>query len=314
MPVTPVLDEVAQRYSPKGFIADIVFPPLNKLGAETGQFAVWDSNNMKIPDDAVRAVNGEAKSIVSPEPSYVSYTTITEALKDVVGQREMSMADAGGLGGDKLRFAKTKKLVDQLMLIKELKLATKLTTSGNYETNYSTSLSTPWDNADADVFSNILTAVNKVEDGNVFPNALVTDLKVWRALQKHTQLLELMKYTQAGRLSEEDFYSIFELKIIIAKARYLSGSTWTPVWGDNAIVCYIPELGSGEQPADQDVSFGRTIYSENYSVKEFEAPEKDHKSAQWIEVEHAYTQEFTGIDNTTDKDSIAGYLIANCLT
>lgn len=311
-PVDPVLTEHAQRYAPTGLVCDQVFPVLSKIGVENGQIEVWDKSNMLLVDDTQRAIGGEASRARDPEPSYVAYKTKTHARKILLTPREMELYAASGGDSDRLRMMKTRKVVDQLMSKKEYDLAVKLTTSGNYETNYSTSLTNTWDGNSADIIGDVLTAKNKLGDGNIFANSIVLDQSVWNYVSRDSSVLDYMKYTKGGAVVPEDFEAVLGLRPIIAKSRYYTGSAWTKTWGDNAIVCFInPDLNPAD--AESDVSFGRSIMSEDFSVVEFEAPELDHRGATWIEAQHAYSHEFIAMDNTTDKDSVAGYLIANCL-
>lgn len=310
--VNPVLTEHAQRLRPVGFIADEVFPKLNKLGIEKGQIQVWDETNLEVPDDTQRAIGGEASTAKDPEPTYKSYTTARHSRKILLTQRELDIYEKSGQDPEMLKMAKTGKLVDQLNLIREKNLADKLNTSANYETGYSTTLTNTWATDAGDPLNDIHTGIKKLEDGGIFPTHIIQDISVWRYLERHSALLEFMKYTKGGKITKEDFQSIFGLIPVIGKARYKSGSTKAAVWQDSSIICYI-DTELGDNSPESDVTFGRTIMEMDFSIVEYDAPEKDHKGAMWIEAEQGYAHEFIAVDNVTDGDSIAGYLIDNAI-
>ena len=128
MPVSPVLTEHAGTIQPVGMIADQVFPPLMKVGAEKGQIKYYSYTNMTVPDDAQRAIGQEANRVATPEPSYADYTANVYAEKDLVTQRELDMASAGGNDPMELKFVTNKNLVNKVQLYREKNLADKLNT------------------------------------------------------------------------------------------------------------------------------------------------------------------------------------------
>jgi len=113
-------------------------------------------------------------------------------------------------------------------------------------------------------------------------------------------------------MTEADFVSLFQMIPLIGKTVYNASGTITPVWGDSCILAYVnPSL----QPTDgqSDMTVGRTIVCDEYSVVEYDAPEKDHRGAQWIECQYGFAHQFIGVDNATDGDTIAAYLIDNAI-
>jgi hypothetical protein len=310
--INPVLTEHAQRIEPVGFIASDVFPDLNKPDQETGQIKVWDTSNLEVPDDAVRAIGAESSHAADPEPTYKSYTANTYSRKILLTQREMRKAAAHGQDPEELKFSKTRKVVNQINLIREKHLADKLNTSGNYESGYSTTLTTTWPETNGDPIGDIYTGIKKLEDNGIFASHAVMDWAVWRSLERHSALLEFMKYTKAGMITPADFTIIFGLIPLVSKARYSNAGTITPVWQDSCIVCHI-DTATSENSEDSDVNFGRSIITEPFTISEIDAPMKDHRGAIWIEAEQGFAHEFTCVDNVTDGDSIAGYLIDNAV-
>jgi len=313
-PVDPVLTEHARRIAPVKFVADEVFPPL-MVNEEKGQITVWDKTNLMVPDDAQRAIGAVAQEGQSPEPSYLSYSCGVHSKKDLLTQRELRIAGAQGLGAEQLRFNKTQKLVEQLMLLREKDLADKLNATANYETSYSTTLTTTWADTGGTPISDIETAIKQLSSGGIFPNAAIMDYDVWVTLARHSDMLDMLKYTNKGKMDESGFMSIFGLKPIVPKVRHNAAGTMTSTWGDSCIIAYIQGLGEVQDPnsPNTDATFGRTLLCEPFSVVEYEARDRDHRGASWIEVEIGFKHQFIGVDNVTDGDSIAGYLIDNAI-
>jgi hypothetical protein len=313
-PVDPVLTEHAQRIAPTGFIADQLAPPLTGK-AESGQIQIWDRQNLQIPDDSYRAVGVEASYARSPEPSYVSYTTSAHARKILITQRELDKVSRSGGDPSKLVFSRTRAITEQLLLEKEYTLATKATTAANYDTNHSSAIGagSEWDTASGDPIANLFTAINQIEDQGIFPNVAAMDIKVWRALQRHSDLLDIFKYTSGGRITPEQFLNFFGLRPLISRVKYYTGSAMAAMWGDNCIVASVPNVSPDMNPPESDVAYARSVEAEPMTVRTIDAPELDHKGAYWVECQHIYTPEWFTIDNTTDLDSIGGYLLTNCL-
>jgi hypothetical protein len=312
-PVDPVLTEHAARSRPTGYIADEVFPPIS-IPNETGQIQIWDKSNMYTAGtDALRAIGAVAKEPVDPEPSYVDYTCLTFAERLLITQRELRKAGAQGAGAERVRFAKVAKITDQLMLHRELDLSTKLNSTANYDTGLSTTLTNTWLSASGDPVGDIRTGKQALYDVNVFPNKICMDVSVWLALETHPDLLDLTKQTAQGSVSKEQFMKLFGLVPVVGAARYQTGAgVMTPVWGDSAIIFFSPDGQDMNDPM-ADVTFGRTLMPQEFSFKSYDAPDKDHRGAEYIEGEIAFSHEFIYIDNTTEKDSSAGYLIDNAI-
>jgi len=311
-PVNPVLSQYAQHLRPGKYIADVLFPQLPIIG-EKGQIPIWDQTNLEVPTDAKRAIGAVSSQGFTPEPSYVDYQTVTYARHDYMTQREANIADAQGMGSEMIKRAKVAKLVDQILLVRERDLASKLNTSANYESGFSTSLGTTWAAAGGTPISDIETAIKKLLSVGISPNVIAMDHEVWVTLQRHSEMVDLTKQVKRGMIDASDFYAIFGLNVVVAKGVYKSNSTtFARTWEDSAIVCYVDGFG-GDITPDMGVTFGRTLVSSPFSVIEIDAPDHDHRGATKIEVEMAFAHQFMAIDNTTDKDSIAGYLIDNAV-
>jgi hypothetical protein len=311
---------------PVGLIADTVFPPLLREGVEQGQVEFWDGSNLEVPADGERGIGEEASKGTDQEPTYKTYKTKTVARKRLITSREVKNYGAQtGIAEDRLRKTRVNATVDELALIKEVDLATKLLDSTSYPTGYSQVLGAGdvWSSSGGDPLGVIETAISKIRNGtgsaddtgNVFANAAVMDMDTWSALQTHTDLLEFMKYTKGGKIGVADFITIFGLVPIIAKARYKASGVITPVWSDAMIVCYIKGIdGVGDLNAmDSDMTFGRTILSAQQTITNIPAQLKDHDWAYYVENQHAYTHEFIGINDVTNDQTTAGYLIDNAV-
>ena len=310
-----VLSEHARRLPAYGMIAEQVFPRLLKPGMEQGSLRVYDKSNLWVPDDHGRPVGGPARRVDDHELTYVDWTAIVYALDIVATQRELDIWVQNGNLADELLTGKIRKIVDKMNLGREKNLADKLQATGNYESGYSTTLDAGvvWTNTSAsDPITDITTAVNAIENGGVPATHFVCDLAVWRALERHPQLLDILKYTKGSMVDAAGFQTLFGLIPIVARCRYAIGETMYPVWGDGAIVCHINPNANVMAPEDT-LTFGRTIVCSDFDVKEYEDETLDHNRALVEEVQFGYSHVFVGVDNATDGDSICGYLIDNAI-
>jgi hypothetical protein len=311
-PVDPILVEHARRLGGGGFIADEVFPQLSKPGQETGQLLVWDDSHLLIPDDSARAVGAQASEAEAAEPTYIAYETITHARKSIITPRELKKTS---MSPDRLKASRVAKVMRQVKAIREKDLADKLNATGNYDSGLSTTLGAGvvWTADAGDPAGDILTGIGALMAAGIDCTSLhaACDQAVWKALAHHAALREYMKYTKAGKVSIPDFADFFGINVHVATCIYNAAGTITPIWGDSFIIYYIPAtLGNNNE---EDMCFGRTIVSEDFSFVEWDDPTRDHAGAQWVEAQMAFKHEFVGVDNSTDKDSDAGYLIDNAI-
>jgi hypothetical protein len=313
LPVDPVLTEYAQRYSNDSYVADLVFPPLVKIGQRTGQIPVWDKSNMLVESGSTnaRAINREAKRILSSDVGYFKYATTPHAEKVTLGQTELEIWAAGGQDADKLRFSKTGLVTDHVMLQREQDLATFLTTTTNYASSsyYAAASAVYTDPNASDPIKDIRTGMTQLSKTAARANYAVCDQDVMDAMSVHPAFLNFFHFVQGGSVSPEDMEKVFPgLKWIVASARAHDGvSTWSRVWGSGIVLFRKDNKPMG-------INTGRTIISDPFSVIEIPEPKLDHGGAVDIEAQMDYVHTPTAVDDVSTMKLISAYYISGCIS
>lgn len=146
---------------------------------------------------------------------------------------------------------------DKVMMAQELDFATNLFTTGVWTdaTGY-----VQWnDYGSSTPLSLVTTTLDNIEsrigrEGNM----LVMGKQVWNALRWHPDLLDTIKYTQKGLLSEDLVASLFGVdKIIVGRGIYTASPEGTAeasvvyqrIWGKNMLALYNPPAPSMITPA-----------------------------------------------------------------
>jgi hypothetical protein len=117
------------------FVADMVAPVL-KVAKESDKYYVWDaSNGFRLP--SARRADGSAANQVEMTLSENAYSAEEFALKVKITDRQKNNADSVL----RLKQSKTGFLKDLIQLEREKRVATLLTTQGNYATGHYDTLS-----------------------------------------------------------------------------------------------------------------------------------------------------------------------------
>lgn len=293
--VDPALSNVSIKYTNESFIADSIFPVLS-VSKMSGVYYVYDKSNLRV-DKTLRAI-GAASNEVEHSASTVSYRTDDHALKEFVPDQIQDQADSAL---DPLVDA-TESVTEKLMLDRELALATLITNTSNVTQNTTLSGTSQWsDYTNSDPIADIRTARTTIHSATFRkPNTLILGKQVFDVLADHPQIVERVKYSAMGVITEELMARVLQVeKIIVGEAGYNSAAegqtdSLSYVWGKNAIVAYVaPRVGL------RQVSFGYTITYGNRVAKK------------WRDEDREGTYIRIGDDNYVQKIVAvgAGYLI-----
>lgn len=218
--VDAALSDFATAYRNDGFIADALCPivPVDKRSD------VFFKRNRRDVSSVVNDIIGPKgrANEASYDVATGNYSVTDRGLVDFVPSQLIANADAPL---DPRQLA-TQNLMQRLMLAREQRVASLLTTSGNYASGNTGAPS-------AGVWSNE-TASKPIEDINGAMAAIPFSGEdtqfygfcarpVWNALRKHPQILAL-KGIDKGQVSREEFASFFEL----------DGMLVSDVWVDSA--------------------------------------------------------------------------------
>jgi len=299
------LSNVAIGYHPKGMIAEQVFPVL-PVKKESDKYYTWDKDMGLRYIDGLRADGTESKTI-SYNLSTSTYTCEEYALKTRVTDRERDNAD----DVLKLETSKTKRVMGQLLIGQERRLATLLTTQANYPASNRVQLAgiTQWDNAgfvgsiegDMDDGKEAVRTGTGGDD----PNFIIIPSAVAKVVKRDADIRDLIKYTHADLLIDGDLPPmLWGMKVLIPKTVYTTSvegnatQTYVDVWGKHCVLGYNPGAeGSIDTPA-----FGYIFRKQAPTIYQWY---EDKIRATYIEA--------SMIQDEVMTSNVSGYLIEDCI-
>lgn len=238
------LSNFSVGYHPFGMVAEQIVPVV-RVKNESDKYYIWDRASAFRTHQAdgnfsLRADKAESKEI-DFSFSTSNYVAEEYALHILVSDRERDNADSVL----RLRESKVRRLKDLLLLEQELRVATLLTTSGNWDAGNTGTPAVKWDAASAVVIEkNIDVAKEAVRRAiGVYPNTIVIPAPVAQVMKRDASIRDLIKYTQNSLLVNGDLPpTLFNMKVVIAGSTYTTtteGSattTYSDVWSDNVVL------------------------------------------------------------------------------
>lgn len=121
------------------------------------------------------------------------------------------------------------------------------------------------------------------------PNVLLLSAKAFKALKDHPAIIERIKYTGRDSVTPQLLAALFDLeRVVVGRGIYApaQGETMQDIWGNNAVLAYVPSGADGETYAPgaggdpEEPSFAYTYVMEGHPVAE--TPYYDANTASWI--------------------------------
>lgn len=284
--VDSALSDFATAYRNDGFIADKLCPvvPVDKRSDKFFTRTRRDVSSLVNDIIGPKSRANEASYDVSTD----NYSVTGRALVDFVSAALERNADAPL---DPKQLA-TQNIMQKLMLAREIRVASLLTTSGNYAASTNTSaVSTVWTNETSTPIADINTAMAAIpfsgEDTNFFG---FCSRPVWNALRKHPEILAL-KGLDKGQVSRADFASFFELdEMLVSDVWYDTANpgqtaSYSRGWGTNVFgVVRVPRQLSGP-----DISAFACTFRVNpgMQVRTWDEPARGEGGSTAVQVEFA---------------------------
>ena len=308
--VDAVLTNMSVAYPQAGnFVSDVLFPivPVKK---STDKYFLYTKENLRTEDDE-RANGALANQAGFSLLGTDAINVIEYALREVVTQTDREDADKP-IDPDE---DNTWVLTEKILLGKEVRAATLAAATANYETGYSTTLVTTdqWSDYDnSDPIGDIETGREKVESGGVpTPNVVVVGITGWNKLKHHPSILERIKFSQIGVVTADLVAPIVDVdRVVVARATRntaIQGAadSLSHVWSDDVVIAWVTP-----SPGKRRATYGYSFQTKKGRRRVFRyMAEGRGEGAQWIEVIENYDHKLVSVDNLSDKDSIAGYLI-----
>lgn len=316
--VDNLLSEVAAYHTNHPFIAQQVFQPVQVAKSE-GRFYVFGKKHLK-PHDTTRAQGALSQEAGLSILGTQTFALNGHALKDYVTEEDRQ--DTSGTAVDPERDT-TVALTEMLMLALEVELATKLTTTANYDTSYSETLTgtDQWsDYTNSKPITKIRDAMQQVHSGGVTgPYSLLLGKAVYDTLIDHPSITDRVKYTSAESVGPDVLARIFGARRVLVgeavknTAAENATDSLSYVWGKNAVIFADPV-----SPGIKQATFGRLFYDTvtegggPFWTRRWDEPARG-TNVTAIEVNGRWSLEWIALDDLSDKDSVGGYLIAGAV-
>lgn len=277
--VDPILSTHARGYRNAEFISHLLFPraPVPnramrqlKFGKESFRML----NTRRAPGANVKRIQyGYASDPIS---------LVQDALEGIVPIEHQQ--EAASVPGIDLAQGAINMVLDALDLGLEYECATMARTLGNYAASNRVTLTTT-----ARWTQSASTPIQDIKAGNEairrmtgrYANTLILGPNAKNALTGHATIKDQFKYTSAQSITVAMLAGLLELEnVVVGKAVYLpetaaDTAAATDIWGDDAILAYVPSGGNYQVPA-----YGYTYELQGYP--QVEQPYYARETKSWI--------------------------------
>lgn len=277
--VDPILSTHARGYRNAEFVSQFLFPRAMvpnrsmrqlKFGKESFRLL----NTKRAPGSNVKRVQyGYAADPIS---------LLQDALEGVVPIEHQQEADA--VPGVDLGANAINMVLDSLDLGLEYDCAVMARNAANYAASNKVTLTTTarWTQSASTPIEDLKAANEAIRRmTGRYANTLVLGPNAKNGLTKHASIKDQFKYTSAESVTLKMLAALFELdEVVCGKAVYLpetaaDTAAATDVWGDDAILAYVPKGGNYQVP-----SYGYTY--ELAAFPQVERPYYSNETKSWI--------------------------------
>jgi hypothetical protein len=300
-PLTNISIAYIQRA--EDFIASKVFPivPVMK---QSDKYFIYSRESWFRSDAQLRGP-GTISAGSGFELTTATYSADVYAIHKDVSDQVRANADAP----IQLDRNATEYVTQQLLLKRELTWAEAFFTTGLW-TGASTGTDlvggtdfTVWDDVSSTPINDITEQADAMAKKTGFrPNTLVLGPEVYTQLKNHPDVLDRVKYTQRGVVTEEILASLFDVRrVMVARAIKITTNegataTYAYVHGKNALLCYVAPAAGLMVPTAGYTFTWQGLFGagrDGMRVKNFRLEERESDR---IEGELSYDQKVVGAD------------------
>jgi hypothetical protein len=278
--IDPVLSTYARGYRNQEFIADALFPramiPNRSMRQiRFGKEAFRMLNTRRAPGaDKRRIQYGYASDPVA---------LLQDALEGVVPIEHME--EAASVPGIDLAEAAIQMVMDVIDLNLEFDAATIARNAANYGVNNKVTLTgtARWTNAASNPQKAVMDAQEAIRRSiGRYANTLTLGPTAANALRQHQMIKDQFKYTGRDSITNDMLAAFFDVKrVVVGKAVFLPETAAdtamaTDVWGDDAILAYVPEKGNNYQVPSYGYTYELTGYPQ------VQQPYMERSNDSWI--------------------------------
>ncbi|MEN2979982.1 major capsid protein [Tistrella bauzanensis] len=280
--VDPVLSTHARGYRNQAHVASALCPRV-PVPSRSDKVIRYDKSDFRAISarrapggPTLRLQLGHASDTVTLDQDSVEIVVPKEHLQEA--QRQPSLVRA---------MTNTSRVMKRLDLGLEIQVATMARAPATYSANNKITLTgnDRWTSGDSDPLDDVLAGQNAIsrsigQKGNV----LLVGPTVLQALQKNSAIQSRFTYTTPGLITTTMLSTYFGVRVVEGGAVYLpEGALDTdpalPVWGDDAILAYVPEVPEAEQDMGEP-AYGYIYELEGYPT--VETPYYDDNRKSWM--------------------------------
>jgi hypothetical protein len=241
-----VLSNISVAWPNNGFVGEALYPRVDVM-KQSDKYYIFGHEGWSLePGGDFRAPGAEANEIAGLQVSTDQYFAREHSLQIPITDEERTNVDSP-LAPDR---DGTELVTSKIWLGREILMQQQVTTTGNFASGYSTTLSgtSQWsDYVNSTPISDVRTGFRKIHSGLFFePNLGVFPYQVMTQLEDHPDFIERIKYSERGVLTVDIIASILGLdQVIVPGVGYNSanpGQTMSLgyLWGKDVLLAYVP--------------------------------------------------------------------------
>lgn len=235
----PVLAALINNFmqNPMGFVGTRI-APLLPVGEQSAKYYVFDRENMARTPKLLERAPGTRYPRTGMKLSDDSYACINRGIEIPVDDEERAKY-ATAFAADQAAIRRARNII---MVNHEIRVHAAATAGGIAGASptvkwndYADTLSNPV--GDVDVAKTAIFTASGME-----PTLFTIPRTVFNALKEHPAILDKIKYSQRGVVTEEILSEIFGVRVVVAKSlddSAADGQTISPeeIWGESCILC-----------------------------------------------------------------------------
>lgn len=254
--IDQLLTNVSLMYRNQTYIADQIFPTVPVV-KQSNKLVKYDQSHWFRDDAKLRAPGTKSQGGGWTVDTSAIYFCDRFSYRHEVYDEERDNADQPF----NLDVEATEFVTDKMQIRREVALATDFFTTSVWGTDKAGATDfTKWsDYANSSPLQDLFGWKDIVE-GQIGrePNKLIMGKQVWTQLKWHPDLIDLIKYTQKGQMSQELFSATIEFPTVLVGRAIQAASpegtaeasvSYTRVWGKNALMVYTPDRPSLMTPS-----------------------------------------------------------------
>ncbi len=275
--IDPIITTVVQGFKFPNLVGNTLFPavPVNTRG---GQILSFDKEAFRKYN--LRRAPGAATKRIDIGYLGMPYTLLEDSVEGKVPYEILE--DAQRIPGVDLAAQYLRTTMNVVQNSLEIDQAALAINPANYGANNKVALAgtAQWSNAASTPVEQMDSYREAIRDAvGIYPNTLLLGPKPFNALKNHVEIVDRFRYTSHESITTAMLASLLNIDTVAVG----TAVTWDDinqimddVWGDNAILAYVPPAPSSQQ----EPSFGYTYRMLGQPFAE--APYQDRNAKSWI--------------------------------